>query len=262
MLKKVALTAMLIGSVLSAEGGMEYGISLVGMKMDYREYDKLDNILDSEASQFQDITGAEVEMRYLLNESSNIEMKFLGISGDTDYTGSYLGSNSGYGSLKGTTYNKVYDFSLGYNMNNASEINNLSFLAGIGLGYRYWDRELSSIQIEEYSWYSIRGNIGVEYKADAFRGAFLVEYQYGIKPVMTATGFSSDFELSSANIIKVSLPLRYNVYENLDLTCAYVFEYQDIKESDIVYDAAGNGYVEPDSTAYNQYIKIGIVFKY
>ena len=262
MFKGFVVFIVLFGVTLFAETKMEYGVSILGMRMDYREYNKQDQLLDSEESNFNDVVGAEFIYRYFLNNNSNIDVKFLGVDGDTKYTGSYLGASDSYGSVTSSTKNKIYDIALGYNLKKASTFHSISMLGGLGVGYRYWYRELSSIQAEEYSWYSIRGNIGMEYHVNNFSASFLVEYQYGIKPIMQATGFSDDFKLDSANIIKLSVPLRYNVYKNLDLTCEYIFERQDIKESDAVYDNSGNGYVEPDSTAYNQYIKIGMLLKY
>ena len=262
MLKGLLLVAILFGVTLFAGTKVEYGISILGMKMDYREYSEQNQLLDSEESNFNDILGAEFIYRYFLNPNSNIDVKFLGVEGNTKYTGSYVGTGNAYGSLVSSTKNKIYDIALGYNLKKASTFHSISMLGGLGVGYRYWYRELSSTQAEEYSWYSIRGNLGMEYDHKDFSASVLIEYQYGIKPIMQATGFKDDFKLASANIIKLSVPLRYNVYKNLDLTCAYIFERQDIKESNVVYDNSLNGYVEPDSTAYNQYIKIGMLLKY
>ena len=263
-MKKVLLAFLLFFVTQGiSDTKIEYAISLIGMNMDYSEYDQNGMILDSEESNFQDILGAEFEYRYFLNASSNLEIKLSSLTGYTKYTGSYLNdSNAHYGSVVSSTKNTIYDFSFAYNMKKRSDFKNIIMLADIGVGYRDWFRELSSTQIEEYTWYSIRGNLGLEYHKNDFTGSFIVEYQYGIKPNMSATGFSDDFELASANIMKFSVPLRYNVYKNLDLTCAYIFEYQEIKESNVLYGSDGKGYVEPDSTAYNQYIKIGMLLKY
>ena len=261
MIKKLFLGSLLLGTVLSAEPKMEYQISLVGMNMDYREYDSSGDILDSEKSNYSDIAGAEINYRYFLNSNSNINVNILAIAGESNYVGSYIGSGLGYGSVESTTNNIVKDISIGYNAKN--NINrNFAFLGGVGFGYRYWQRELSSTQIEEYTWFSARINVGLEFFYKNFTSSLIAEYQYGINPEMSATGFDDSFDLSSANIVKLSLPIRYKINRNFDITCAYVFEYQKIEESNVLYDSTATGYVEPDSTAYNQYIKVGMIFKY
>jgi hypothetical protein len=260
-MKNLVRIMILFATLLSAEAEMEYQLSLVGMHMDYREYDRNGIILDSEKSNFSEIIGIDFSYRYLINNNSAIEFNLMSMAGDTEYVGSYIGSGQPYGSVVSKTYNKVRDISLFYNAKNSSDYG-VIMLGGVGFGYRYWDRELSAVQLEEYKWYSLRANIGLEYQYEDIVAAFKVGYQYGIKPAMSASGFSEDFNLASADILKISLPLRYKLNESFDFFSEYVFEYQTIKESDVLYDSAANGYVEPDSTAYNQYLKVGIVFKY
>jgi hypothetical protein len=259
-MKKLLLVLVLLVGTLYAKK-MEYQISLVGMNMDYKEYDRAGVILDSEKSDLTDITGAEVAYRFYLNESSNLEAKFLGVSGETVYKGSYIGSGLPYGSVVSTTQDTVYDLSFAYNGINTLQ-NGFSLLGGVAVGYRYWQRELSALQIEEYYWPSVRINAGARYQYADFSVAAKVEYQYGIDPQMSATGFSKDFQLSAADITKISVPLRYAINDKIDLSCTYIFEYQKIKESNVIYDSYGRGYLEPDSHAYNQYVKFGVIFKY
>ncbi|MBA1433127.1 MAG: hypothetical protein FAF04_05950 [Epsilonproteobacteria bacterium] len=247
--------------LVAQESHGEYQISFVGFQMDYCEYDREGVLLDSEKSNFTDITGAELQYRYFLDDFSNFALNIMEIEGNTEYIGSYIGSGTGYGSVVSTTSNIIRDISLGYNAKNLLSFK-IMVLSGLGIGYRYWQRKLSSTQVEVYEWYSLRANVGIQFMHKNLTASFIAEYQHGIKPTMRATGIADDYELSSANITKLSLPIRYMISNNIDLTCAYVFEYQKIKESDVVFDSIGNGYIEPDSTAYNQYLKVGIVFKY
>jgi len=62
--------------------------------------------------------------------------------------------------------------------------------------------------------------------------------------------------------MEFSLPLEYALNKNLALRGSYTYQYQKIRESNVVYDNMGKGYVEPQSKAYNQYIKFGVIFKY
>lgn len=261
MNKKFILVLLLISSALVAETKMEYQINLVGMNMDYREYDKSGQILDSEKSSLSEMSGAEIIYNYFLDTDSNINFKVMGLSGKSEYLGSYIGSGQPYGSVVSRTSNEIRDVVLGYSASNMSDIG-VKMLGGLGVGYRFWQRELSASQIEQYEWYSIRGNVGVEYAYKNFVTAVKFEYQYGIRPRMTASGISSDFKLGAANIMEFSIPLHYNFTKEFGIFGEYVYQYQKIKESNVVYDNSGTGYYEPDSKAYNQYAKFGIVFKY
>jgi len=261
-MKKILLSLTLFISLLIAETKMEYTVSYVGMNMDYKEYDRTGVLLDSEDSAYSDITGVEFSYGYILDKNSQIDLSIMSLSGKSDYIGSYLGSNDPYGSLESTTWNEIRDIYIGYSAKNFSRDLGFVLLGNIGFGYRYWERQLSRVQIEEYEWYSIRLGIGAQYQYRDFTIAIRGEYQYGIDPTMTATGIDEEFHLNSANIMELSIPLRYEINETFALKCTYVFTRQEIKESNVVFDDTGYGYVEPDSTAYNQYLKIGIIFKY
>jgi hypothetical protein len=260
--KRVFVLLLLLLGSLFASSKSEYEINLVGMKMNYNEYGQTGELLDSERSSFSDILGAEIVYRYFLDTDSSVNCKILSVNGDSEYTGSLIGSTLGYGSTIGTTHNIIRDFSLEYTKTNETELKNLRALGGLAVGYRSWERELSAAQIEIYTWYSLRAQVGFVYTLDKEISISLIgEYQYGIDPKMSATGFSDDFELKSADIIQVAIPVRYVVTQHVDLNFEYIFSRQKIGASNIVYNG-GVGFYEPDSTAYNQYLKVGIVFKY
>jgi len=248
---------LLLGVNIATASNMEYEINFVGMKMDYKEYGRSGTLLDSEKSAFSDILGSELKYRYFVEERSFVEASVLGVGGTTDYVGSLIGSGLGYGSYTSTTSNTVWDLALSYNRVNETMFPNINVLGGLGMGYRYWERELSSSQKELYTWYSLRARVGLLYTMQDVTFAFMGEYQYGIDPTMTASNISGDFKLGAADIIELSLPIHYRINEKFDLSCAYVWSRQKIRESNVV-----SGYYEPDSTAYNQYLKLGIVFKY
>jgi hypothetical protein len=260
-MKKVLYGIGLLGTLLFAEPSMEFSLSYVGMNMDYKEYDRNGVLLDSEESGYSDIVGYEMAYGYYLDKESMVNLEFMSLSGDTKYVGSYLSSNAGYGSVVSRTYNEIKDIYLGYSRTQLSSYG-VEFYGGLGIGYRYWLRELSAAQIEEYEWYSIRASAGVVYEHRDFSISLIGEYQYGIDPTMTATGISDKFKLNSADIMELSIPLRYHINKSFDLACSYTFTRQKIEESNLVFDSAARGYVEPDSTAYNQYLKVGVVFKY
>ena len=257
---------LFVNSLSAEEFHGEYKISLVGLQMDYREYDTNSVLLDSEKSSFNEMMGAEFEYRYFLDESINLELKVLMLSGTTNYMGSLIGSNQGYGSSSYTTSNDIRDITFMYNAKQISDFG-INMLCGLGGGYRFWQRKLSASQIEQYDWYSLRGNIGIEYNLDtSVILKVLLEYQYGIAPSMKTNGIDGSFKLGSADILQISVPLRYEINKHFSLTCEYLYEYQKITKSNYLSGTLNgiysNSWYEPDSSASDQYLKVGMIFKY
>jgi hypothetical protein len=263
MIKRIIIVFLLcFSSLLSAQSRVEYLVSLVGVNMDYKEYDNAGTLLDSEKSHMNEILGAEFSYRFYLDQSDRIDFNCMGSYGYSSYVGSYLEDDKGYGSVTSRTYNTLYDLSLYYNNLEISKIALFDLVGGLGVGYRFWNRELSTIQVEQYSWFSLRAKVGLAYHQKNFSITPTIAYEFGINPKMDASGFQEEFKLSSADIMKFSLPIQYKLSEHLDFYGSYVFEYQKIQESNVLYGSNQKGYIEPDSKASNQYIKIGIVFKY
>lgn len=256
---------VLASSVLFAKTSAEYGVNVVGMSMDYKEY-KDGVLLDSESSNFADLTGAEFLYNYKMqaNETDDydvVSLHVMVLGGDTTYTGSYIGSGLGYGSVVSTTSNKVYDVDLDFaHTYQRSQHYKITF--ALGVGYRFWRRELSAQQVEDYKWFSLRPSVAFSYTYKNLSISPTFEYQYGLRPRMSATGINDEFKLGAANILELSLPLEYALNKQFSLYGAYTYQYQKIRESNVVYDNSGNGYFEPESKAYNEYIKFGLIFKY
>jgi hypothetical protein len=195
------------------------------------------------------------------SEYDDITFSVMALDGDTKYVGSYIGSTLGYGSLTSTTSNKIYDVDLDFSHTYQQTLH-YKVTASLGLGYRFWRRELSAQQVEDYKWYSLRPGVTFSYNYKAMNIGAKFEYQYGMRPRMSATGFNEEFKLGSANIMEFSLPLSYIINKNFALYGEYTYQYQKITESNVIYDGCGAGYLEPQSKAYNDYMKIGIIFKY
>ncbi len=252
-------------NLFAGDNKVTYSMSLVGMSMDYKEYDRSGTLINSEASQFTDIGGFEIGYDFLLSKDmqryAKLETSVLYLTGDTSYTGSLLGSGAPYGSVVSTTANDVIDTRIAYQV--YREIDSMfSYNYGLGLGYRYWRRALSASQIEEYTWFSVRPKIGLEVSINPqIMLSTDIEYQYGIKPTMTATNIGGDFNLGSADILAFGVGMNYQLNEKIDFFIDYILQKQTIQESNVVV-SGGTGYYEPDSTAYNQYFKLGVAFKY
>ena len=250
-----------ISNISAKESHMTASVAMVGMSMDYREYDKSGSILDSEESPYTDITGAEMSLGYVFDKDtsaySHLKLNLLLLSGETKYVGSLLGSGNPYGSYVGKTQNIILDTDVSFvHTNIYKNIFELSY--GLGLGYREWERALSASQIEVYSWYYVKPIIGVSVKvADRVKLGANIEYQHGFDTVMTSSNPKLDFTLGGANIWEFSFPISYNYNENLDFFFEATLTKQTIIESNV-----NSGYYEPDSTAYNNYLKFGTSFKF
>ena len=276
----VVLMALLVSSNLYAkESGFSLSTALVGMSMDYREYDDNNVILDSEKSTSNTgaLFGPDLGFSYTkVLESGNyaeLGVHFMIVSGETEYVGALFTSGEGYGSYRGTTKNIVFDTDIDYRFTHVFN-SGFSLNYGMGVGYRSWRRELSSVQIEDYKWVSLRPQIGVLYTISMFSVGLDLEYQYGLNPKMTILADSENpdttVNLGGANIIQICVPFTFSVHENVDLFIEYIYENQIIDKSDtapyLYYDKYGqlkNGMIhEPKSTANNSYAKFGAVFKF
>ncbi|MDB2562067.1 DUF481 domain-containing protein [Sulfurimonas sp.] len=261
VIKVIILVFVLSLSIQAKENRLSTSVALVGMSMDYREYDFSGNILDSEMSGFTDIMGVDMGLQFLLNETSSsyikLETNLMTIGGYTDYVGSLLGSGQPYGSYVSRTVNNIIDVDINVKMQQKIT-DSFELQYALGLGYRYWERSLSSTQIEIYEWYSLRTMLGAHYKlSKKLKIGAEIEYQYGFNETMSASNLGSNFDLGGADIMKISIPLVYSYSDKLDFLASAVYEEQTIEHSNVI-----NGFYEPDSTAKNQYIKIGVDFKY
>jgi hypothetical protein len=262
-LKKVFLTSALLGSLscVYAEAKVVGSFAFVGMAMDYREYNEAGDIVDSEKSNLSQILGFEMGLGFLLHETresySYINFNLLNVAGETDYKGSLHGSTAGYGSYLGTTVNVIADFDVDY-MYHTVLSDRFEISYGLGLGYRYWERKLSASQIELYEWFSLRPKVGAAFElTPELRLALDLEYQYGLNPTMSESYYGLDFDFGAADILKVSLPVTYKYSSAMDFFIEGVYERQEIEASNVK-----SGFYEPDSTANNTYLKLGLVYKY
>ena len=270
-LKNSLLSITLLGSLscVWAESKVVASFAFVGMVMDYREYSNDGTILDSEKSTLNEILGLDLGLGFLLDETRNdysyLDFHLMRLGGETDYKGSLHGSNAGYGSYISTTLNAVIDTDVTYMYHNILS-DSLEISCGLGLGYRYWERQLSVSQIELYEWFSLRPKVGVMYSlSHELRFALDLEYQYGINPTMSESYYGLDFDLGAADILKVSVPVTYRYSSTMDFFAEGVYERQEIEISDIK-TIVENGIVtnshEPDSTSNNIYLKLGFIYKY
>ena len=271
----VILALLLISSIAYAkESAYSISTALIGMSMDYREYDDNDKILDSEKSTTNSgaLVGLDLGFAYTKVLKSGNYAELGGymrvLSGETQYVGSLLTSSSGYGSYVGATKNTLFDTAMDYKFSHVLQ-GGFALNYGLGIGYRSWRRELSPSQIEVYRWFSIRPHVGALYTISKFSVGLDAEYQYGLNPKMDILANSENAEtsvnLGGANILQISVPFNLAVHEKVDLFVVYTYENQVIDKSDTtpyVIDGKQYSILEPKSTANNQYAKFGATFKF
>jgi hypothetical protein len=268
----LGVTSLLLSTqILAKDFDYKLSVAAVGMNMDYREYDN-GELLDTENSDINGITGVELKASYLkvdnVDNSTQLGINYMILNGETQYMGSLLSSDDGYGSYVGVTDDTITDIELEYK-HIYKLSNDFKFISGVGFGYREWRRELSATQVEIYSWYSFRPKIGLDYKYNNFSLSTFIEYQYGINPEMLVVANSENpdttVNLGSANIVEFSIPIKYTVSEKIDIFAEYMYQSQIIEKSNKVpYISQGRDVLiyEPRSESYNQYLKLGVEFKF
>ena len=262
MLKRIKILFFFLFFVITAlYGSGSYSVALVDMGMDYTERDANGIFLDNEKS--KKILGSELKYDFFTFCSqaicTNLGIRFLGMSGYSDYKGSYLTSNHPVTSLSSNT---IYDLSADYTLIHA--MSSFEFLYGLGFGYHFWYRELSSIQNEVYSWFYITPIVGINVNLTSnFKIGMHLKYKYGINPTMQANSIDDTFYLGGENSLECIIPLRYSINKTIDIFTDLVFLKQSIKRSNYILNKAYDAPIyEPSSTDYQQYIKIGATIKY
>ena len=251
----------------SSQSNIKYSLAFVTMNLDYKEYDG-GKLQDSENSGFGKIAGYDMSLGYLFNKTdtsvNEVCINASMLNGKSDYVGAVLGSANGYGSLKQTTTNRFIDTSFAYKHTQRYQ-NFLDLLYGLGLGYHVWKRDLSSTQSERYEWYSLRPIISAILIMDKFSFGVSGEYQYGFNTTMSSANPDVNVNLGGADIIEIGFPLRYSYSKNIEFFAQYTLSKQNIKESNHVQKVINSTLMEiwePDSTSYQNYLKIGATFKF
>lgn len=252
-------------NMYAKNSGLVGSVALVGMTMDYKEYNTAGTLVDSEDSSITDIGGAEMSLGYVFDSTSSsynqVTWNLLLLSGETTYKGSILNSGNPYGSLVSKTQNYIIDTDISFKRGNLL-FNRFELNYGFGFGYRSWERALSASQIETYKWYSFRPMIGSKfYLSNELNIGLFMEYQFGINPTMSETTQNFNFDLGGADIFELSIPFTYKYNEKVDMFFEYTYQRQEIKKSNEIHSGIYY-YYEPDSTANNQYLKLGLAFKF
>jgi hypothetical protein len=258
-MKKLAIGMLLMCAALYAQSSI-WNVSYTGLKMDYREYDRSNSILDSEKSDSLGISGIETSLETTLStrgtSRTSVVMGYLMMQGETQYVGSILGSGNPYGSLVSKTQNTIYQPEMYLKqswIDSRSEV-----YIGLGGGYRFWERELPATQIEDYAWYYWKANVGAVYNLrNHLSIGAEASYTKAFSPKMTSSSPALEFTLHNVYSYGLSIPIVYRVNNRIGLRLESRFEKINIDDSD-----ANSGYYEPRSTTNNIYTKLGVDFHF
>ncbi|QOY53918.1 hypothetical protein HUE87_08420 [Candidatus Sulfurimonas marisnigri] len=255
----------LLANILQAEtfqNRLELGLKTTAY--DYTERNLQGEIIDTENSKISEINGIYGSLDYLFNEYSenNYDVAYyfniFGSAqyGDTDYVGSLLNSNLPYGSHTSSTLNTFYEFQT--NLKRLHQYDNSSLYFTLGLGYKVWERELSSTQLETYYYPFTQVSIGVETKIyNNLHVGLELSGQLAFDAKMDA--LNETFNLGRVYSYKIVAPIKIPMYEKINFTAKLEYEYANFEKSDFVQ--IGNfTYYEPDSEQKNWNLYAGVEF--
>ena len=208
------------------------------------------------------ITNRYVALDYYINIYASVEY------GDTDYTGSILGSSQGYGSVTSTTANSFYE--LQTNLKRVCSYEKSSSYILLGLGYKEWERELSRSQIETYYYFFAQTAVGGDIKIyNAWVLGLDLTAQLAFNPRMDADfssngqGLNETFNLGTTYTYKLAVPLTIPINEQLSFVTKAEYEFTSIGRSNTVlvlnFPNPGdtNSFLEPDSQQKNWHLYAG-----
>lgn len=248
MLKRsLLLIYLVVGIPLIAS---EYFLSLSAdtTKFDYAETENT-QLLDTEKAGFGRIGGFSFTLEPRYNgwyvQSSYDE-------GNTDYVGSLLNSQGVYGSYKGITANVLEEYQVGYKITSRDSRGDSMIPLTIGIGYRYWLRQLGYDELYQWGYYHI--GIGYHYRlSPSLTIGADTAYRIAFNPKMNETLHEHTFKLKNVYSYKISLPLELKLNRRWSIFGSYNYEYWNIDASNPV-----GGYYEPDSETKNETLSAGI----
>ena len=177
-------------------------------------------------------------------------------SGDTDYVGGYIGG-AGFGSLQSKSDNTIDIYELMY-LNTSDASRDYTAWLGIGLGYREWERKLTSYQIETYKWKYFKALIGIDYDLlgrylnIGIEAAFFV----ALEPTMDLqlNTYSDELTLDGTMGLELRIPLTVSITDSVKWETSTTFQHIHINRGEL----NEIGFLEPESLSANILIDTGL----
>ena len=246
---KILLPLLMLSSLYADAPKHIFEIGAKTTAFNYTERDFNDQKLNTEESNFFEIGGVYASYSYKLKETNypdaNVAhyINFYGsyTGGNTDYTGSKLVGTNNFGSINNTTVNSFYEVEVNIKQVKYYDISSRYVL--FGLGYKEWERELSSSQLETYHYRYIQIAIGGEkqiYKNWSLGLDLTV--QLGFDQEMDAdfaetsqtNTLNETFKLGTVYTYKIATPLVIPINKQLSFTTKLEYEFTNYNKSNTI----------------------------
>jgi len=246
-MKKLILGLVAATALYSAE----LNIYTFTVKMDYNEYSTDGAFLDGDSSNFGDLNG--LGLKYTYNDHYlEAEISY----GKSKYEGSTWGGDKLY-----LTKDNVSII----NAEGGIYVNRLNLF----VGYRFWNRGKSDYigdYDEQYYWPFIGVGMRNIYPYLDGEISTRLAFQYAIKPKLDAElGSGTTLDLGTTVGFKFQMDGKYDLGKNFYLTGFYRYQVWHIQRSDVGYVTIDNtkySVVEPESYTVNQYLSLGVLYKF
>lgn len=265
MKKIILISILLVTSIglwaVESNNGTEVRVSINTMSMDYMEYKENGDKFDSEKTDA--LPGFTLGYKTKVSDGLDgnggyIDAELSHFYGNTEYIGSY--QEGTYGDLTLTTQNRISEAAIGYSENKAFE-QGLWFVR-VGMGYRFWERELADGHTEQYFWPygSLSTGLTGSLSADDDIG-IEIEYHRAFSPQMKSNLFGT-FKLGRTDGYSISIPWVHTITPAWALQLAYTYQTWDIEKSNIIVDPAGASWLEPRSESSFNLFNAALIYRY
>lgn len=278
--KFIFIFLLLITHLIAQDNLVEFGIKTTAFS--YTERDDNDQILNTEESTFFQVGGVygsidlkfesydkpDYHVDYYLDLYTSIEY------GNTDYTGSALFNSQGYGSLTSRTFNHFYEFQS--NIKRVITSKEHTHFILLGLGYKEWQRKLSSKQIENYNF--VFAHIGIGGNINIYQNYLLgleMSTYLAFNPSMEADfvsasgqGLHESFKLGTTYGYRVGVPFTIPIDKRLSFKTKLEYEFESIGKSNKIlvpnFPNTGDSFsfLEPKSQQKNWHLYAGLLFTF
>jgi len=258
----------------SYENKLEFGVKTTFYN--YTERDDQDQILDTEKSSLFDMGGIYASYNHKLKEFNTesgsiahyINVYASAEYGETEYKGSLLGSGQGYGSFTSTTANLFYEYQI--NLKRVQYYKGSSRYISFGLGYKEWERELSTTQVENYHYEFAQIEVGAQkliyedISLGLTLGALLAFNPQMDADFSTGTGLHETFNLGTTYSYKIAVPLEIPIQDGLVFVTKAEYEFTSIGKSNKIAvpnfpnPGDNHNFLEPKSQQKNWHFFAGL----
>ncbi|GAB6073669.1 hypothetical protein [Nautilia lithotrophica] len=251
-MKKIIAILLLV--FLGYSSNIEY--YLYSINFDYKEFDSNGVYLDGDSSSLGSLNG--IGIKYSSKENISYYIKGEYAYGSTDYDGSTWG-----GTPINVTKKNVYLLNIesGFHI-----FNNPYYLS---FGYRFWNRGKSDYPgdyDEQYYWPYLGFGYFYLFKINKLYLTTDIQYQYAINPKLDVyLGSGTTLDLGVTDGLKFQLSGYMNYDKNFMINVFYRYQYWHISRSSpssIILNGTKTYIIEPESYTRNQYIGVGVLFRF